>query len=246
MDTLDGAIAVVTGASSGIGEATAHALAERGADLTLVARREERLQAIASDLDDQYGTDVLVHAGDVRDRETSDAAVDRTVDRFGGVDVVVANAGVGRGDDVATMSDEEYRTMQETNVDGTFYLTRAALPELVDAQGTLVVVGSFAGKFPRPFNPVYAATKHWARGFAHSVAAQYGDEGVAVSVINPSEVRTEFGSEDGDPFEERFEPGSVTEPEEIAEAVAFAAESGPSVPQEIDLYRRDKFSDTFS
>lgn len=246
MDTLDDTTAVVTGASSGIGRATAHELAKRGASLTLVARRETRLQTIASDLDERYGADVLVHPGSVRERETSDAAVDRTVDRFGGVDVVVANAGVGRGGDVATMTDDEYRAMQETNVDGTFYLVRAALPELVDAQGTLVVVGSFAGKFPRPFNPVYAATKHWVRGFAHSVAAQYGGEGLAVSVINPSEVRTEFGSEDGDPFEERFEPGSVTEPAEIAEAVAFAVESEPSVPQEIDLYRRDKFSDTLS
>ncbi|WP_418279888.1 SDR family oxidoreductase [Halorubrum sp. DTA98] len=245
MSTLEATAALITGASSGIGEATAHALAERGADLTLVARREERLESIATDLRDRHGTEVLVHAGDVQERSTSDAAVEATVDRFGGVDVVVANAGVGRGGDVATMTDEEYRTMQETNVDGTFYLTRAALPELVDAEGTLVVVGSFAGKFPRPFNPVYAATKHWVRGFAHSVAAQYGDEGLAVSVINPSEVRTEFGGEDGDPFEERFEPGTVTEPAEIAAAVAFAAESGPSSPQEIDLYRRDKFADTF-
>lgn len=243
--TTPEATGLITGASSGIGEATAHTLADRGIDLTLVARREERLNGIAAEINERYGVDVLVHAGDVRDRETSDAAVERTIERFGGIDVVVANAGVGRGGDVATMTDEEFETMQETNVDGTFYLTRAALPELLDAQGTLVVVGSFAGKFPRPFNPVYAATKHWVRGFARSVAAQYGDEGLAVSVINPSEVRTEFGSEDGDPFEERFEPGSVTEPEEIAAAVAFVVEGGPSVPQEIDLYRRDKFADTF-
>lgn len=246
METLDDTTAILTGASSGIGEAAAHALATRGADLTLVARREHRLETIATALHEEYGVDVLVHVGDVRDRDTSDAAVERTNARFGGVDVVVANAGVGRGGDVATMTDEEYRTMQETNVDGTFYLTRAALPALVASNGTLVVVGSFAGKFPRPFNPVYAATKHWVRGFANSVAAQYGDEGLAVSVINPSEVRTEFGSEDGDPFTERFEPGAVTEPEEVAEAVAFAVESDPSVPQEIDLYRRDKFTDTLS
>ena len=245
MDTLADTAALITGASSGIGEATAHAIAERGADLTLVARREERLAEIAETLRESYDAEVIVHAGDVRDRATSDDAVETTVDEFGGLDLVVANAGLGRGGDVATMTDEEFRVMQDTNVDGTFYLTRTAIPELVERQGTLVLIGSFAGKFPRPFNPVYAATKHWVRGFATGVAAQYGDEGLAVSVINPSEVRTEFGSEDGESLAERFEPGSVTEPEEIADAVAYAAECGPSAPLEIDLYRRDKLADVF-
>jgi short-subunit dehydrogenase len=88
---------------------------------------------------------------------------------------------------------------------------------------------------------VYAATKWWLRGFAHSVAAQVGDAGVGVSVVNPSEVRTEFGSEEGDPFEERFDAGEVTEPEEVADAIVFAARQDRSTVQELDLYRRDKF-----
>ncbi|MDZ5812075.1 SDR family oxidoreductase [Halorubrum sp. AD140] len=244
MTTLDGATALVTGASSGIGEATAHALAERGANVALLARREERLESIAAALEDAHDAPTLVLPGDVRDRATSETAVESAVDRFGGLDVVVSNAGVGRGSDVASMTDEEYFAMQETNVDGTFFLTREALPHLVESRGTLVVVGSFAGQYPRSFNPVYAATKWWVRGFAHSVAAQVGDEGVAVSVVNPSEVRTEFGDEDGEPFEERFEPGAVTEPEEVAEAIGFAASREGSTAQEIDLFRRDKFAET--
>ena len=244
MTTLDDAAVLVTGASSGIGEATAHALAERGANVALLARREERLESIAEELEAEYDARALVVPGDVRDRATSAAAVEAVVEAFGGLDVVVSNAGLGRGGEVETMPDEAYAAMQETNVDGTFFLTREALSHLKASEGSLVFVGSFAGKFPRPFNPVYAATKWWVRGFAHSVAAQVGDEGVAVSVINPSEVRTEFGSEDGDPFEERFEPGSVTEPEEIAEAIAFAASRPGSTAQEIDLYRRDKYADT--
>ena len=244
MGTLDNTTALITGASSGIGEATAHALAERGANVALVARRREALEAVAKKLESEYDAAAIVVDGDVRERSTSEEAVEAVVDRFGGLDVVVANAGVGRGSDVETMTDEEYFTMQETNVDGTFFLTRAALPHLKERAGTLVVVGSFAGEFPRSFNPVYAATKWWARGFAHSVAAQVGDEGVAVSVVNPSEVRTEFGSEDGDPFEERFEPGTVTEPSEVAEAIAFAATREGSSAQEIDLYRRDKFAES--
>jgi hypothetical protein len=243
MGRLDETTALVTGASSGIGEATAHELAERGANVVLVARRRAALETLAEELEAAYDARAAVAAGDVRERATAEAAVEAATDRFGGLDVVVANAGVGRGSDVATMTDEEYFTMQETNVDGTFFLTREALPHLKASEGTLVVVGSFAGQFPRSFNPVYAATKWWARGFAHSVAAQVGDEGVAVSVVNPSEVRTEFGSEDGEPFEERFEPGSVTEPEEVAEAIAFAATREGSSAQEIDLYRRDKFAE---
>ncbi len=244
MATLDDATALVTGASSGIGEATAHALAERGANVALVARRRNALESIAGELEADYDANAIVVDGDVRERATSEAAVEAVTDRFGGLDIVVANAGVGRGSDVETMTDEEYFAMQETNVDGTFFLTREAIPHLKESEGTLVVVGSFAGQFPRSFNPVYAATKWWTRGFAHSVAAQVGDEGVAVSVVNPSEVRTEFGSEDGKPFEERFEPGTVTEPAEVAEAIAFAATREGSSAQEIDLYRRDKFAES--
>ncbi|MFB6236004.1 MAG: SDR family oxidoreductase [Halopenitus sp.] len=244
MTALDSAVALVSGASSGIGEATAHVLARKGADVALLARREEQLESIAADLRAEYGVEATSVPTNVRESVEVEAAVEATVDRLGGLDVVVANAGVGRGSDVATMSDEEYEAMQETNVDGTFYLTRAALPHLTDSAGNLVVVGSFAGKFPRSFNPVYAATKWWARGFAHSVAAQVGDEGVGVSVINPSEVRTEFMSEEGQPFEERFEPGEVTEPEEVADAIAYAAGKEGSSVHEMDLYRRDKYSDS--
>ncbi|TKX55064.1 SDR family oxidoreductase [Halorubrum sp. SP3] len=244
MTDLDEAAAVITGASSGIGEATAHALAERGANLVLVARRREALESVAEDVRSEYGVEAVVADGDVRETATSAAAVETAVESFGGLDVAVVNAGLARGSDVASMTDEEYFAMQETNVDGAFFLTREALPHLKESGGTLVAVGSFAGEFPRPFNPVYAATKWWIRGFAHSVAAQAGDDGVAVSVVNPSEVRTEFGSEDGEAFEERFEPGSATEPEEVAEAIAFAASRPGSSAQEIDLYRRDKYADT--
>ena len=138
------------------------------------------------------------------------------------------------------MDTEEYRTMMETNVDGVFFTTRAALPHLIESDGHLVFLGSFAGQYPRPFNPVYAATKWAVRGFALSVEASVGPEGVAVTVVNPSEVRTEFGSDLGESFEERFEPGEVTEPDEIADAIRFAVSQDRSTASEIDMYRRDK------
>jgi NADP-dependent 3-hydroxy acid dehydrogenase YdfG len=234
---LDDSTAIVTGASSGIGRATAEALSAAGADIVLAARSEDRITALADDLE----TDALAVPTDVREEADVEALVASTVDRFGGVDVLVNNAGLGRGSSVEDLSTDEYRWMMETNVDGMFFTTRAALPHLRESEGTAIFIGSFAGEFPRSFNPVYAATKWWTRGFAKSLSAQAGDE-VAVSIINPSEVRTEFGSEDGESFEQRFEEGEVTEPAEIADAVVFAAEQSPSMVSELDLFRRDKFT----
>ena len=234
---LDDSTAIVTGASSGIGRATAEALSAAGADIVLAARSEDRITALADDLE----TNALAVPTDVREEADVEALVASTVDRFGGVDVLVNNAGLGRGSSVEDLSTDEYRRMMETNVDGMFFTTRAALPHLRESEGTAIFIGSFAGEFPRSFNPVYAATKWWTRGFAKSLSAQAGDE-VAVSIINPSEVRTEFGSEDGESFEQRFEEGEVTEPAEIADAVVFAAEQSPSMVSELDLFRRDKFT----
>lgn len=244
MVELQGAVAIVTGASSGIGAATARALAAAGADVVLAARREDELEAIAAGIEDSHGVAATVVPTDVTDKAACQALVDQALGTHGRIDVLVNNAGVGRGGDVAELSTEEYRTMMAVNTDGCFFTTRAALPELGD-DGHLVFVGSIAGEYPRPTNPVYAATKWWVRGFAQSLAAQYGEDGFGITVVNPSEVRSGFGGADGPPFRERFDPGSVTEPEEVAEAITYAAGTDRSVPFEIDLYRRDKFADTF-
>lgn len=241
-EDLTDCVALVTGASAGIGEATAHALAEVGANVVLLARREDRLLGIAADLESAHGVETLVVPTDVRDEDAVEAAFDQTIAEFGRLDVVVNNAGLARGSDVESMSTTEYRQMMDTNVDGVFYVSRAALPHLRETAGNIVFVGSFAGQYPRPFNPVYAASKWWVRGFAHSLEGQVGDADVGITVVNPSEVRTEFGSEDGEAFEVRFEAGEVTEPEEIANAIRFAALQDDSTVSELDLYRRDKFS----
>ncbi|MFD1684457.1 SDR family oxidoreductase [Halobellus litoreus] len=239
--TIEDNVALVTGASAGIGEATVRALAREGANVALAARRRERLEEIADELESSFDAETLVVPTDVRDETAVKSMVETTVETFGRLDILVNNAGLGVGGDVEETTSEEYRLMMETNVDGVFFATQAAVPHLRKTSGNLVFVGSFAGQYPRPTNPMYAATKWWVRGFAHSVEGQIGPDGIGVSVVNPTEVRTEFGSEEGDSLEERFEPEEVTEPEEIANAIVFAASQDRSTVHEIDLYRRDKF-----
>ncbi|MFC5971111.1 SDR family oxidoreductase [Halomarina salina] len=237
---IDGSVAIVTGASAGIGSATARALAAEGVHVVLAARREERLDELAADVESKYDVETLTVPTDVRDEDAVDALVDATVERFGRLDLLVNNAGLARGSAVEDLTTEEYRTMMDTNVDGMFFATRAALPHLRESGGTCVFVGSFAGQYPRPFNPVYAASKWWTRGFALSLAGQLEGE-VAVTVVNPAAVRTEF-SAGGETFEERYDHGEAVEPEEIAEAIVYAARQSPSMAAEIDLYNRDKFT----
>lgn len=242
MRSLDGKQVVITGASAGIGRASAVACAAAGADVTIGARRLDRLETIAAELRDVHD----VSATPVQTDVTDSADVERLMEvaaTDGGVDVVVANAGLATEGTVEELSDESYRTMMATNTDGMFFTARSALPHLRARSGTIIFIASFAGIYPRSMNPVYAATKWWTRGFAQSLMAQVGDSGIGVSVINPSEVRTEFGSQRGVASKERYAPGEVTEPEAIAEAVVFAAQRDQvDTAAEINLYRRDKFT----
>jgi len=243
MRDIDGDAVAITGASSGIGAATARTLAAAGVDLALGARREDRLADLAAELRDEHGVAVEAIAVDVTERERVEAFIEAAAEAFDGLDGVVVNAGVGLDGDLDSMSIDDYRTMMGVNVDGAFHTARAALPHLRESDGTLVFVASFAGEYPRPSNPVYAASKWWVRGFAHSLEGSVGPDGVAVSVINPTEVRTEFASEQGESFEEQFDSGDVTDPGAIADGIRFClSQEGTDTVSELDLYRRDKFA----
>jgi NADP-dependent 3-hydroxy acid dehydrogenase YdfG len=241
---LEGDAVLITGASAGIGRETARLAASAGADVALAARREERLEDLAAELEREHDCTALALPTDVRDSGAVADLVSTTVEELGGLDVVVANAALGVGSSVEELSDEDYHLMMDVNTDGVFFTAREALSHLRDSSGHLIVVGSFAGQYPRPGNPVYAASKAWARSFAHSLEAQVGEDDVAVSVVNPTEVRTEFGIQaERGPAKERLEPGEASEPEAIAEAIVFAASrDSPDTASEIDLYRRNKFS----
>jgi NADP-dependent 3-hydroxy acid dehydrogenase YdfG len=244
---LSGQTALVTGASSGIGNETARRLAREGAAVSLLARRKGKLDSLASTIESEFGVDTCVFPTDVTDEDGVADAVDRTVSELGGLDVLVNNAGVGTGPSTTVESypSEDFRTVMETNVYGSFFATRAAIPHLRERSGTVVFVGSIAGQYSRPHAPVYAATKWWIRGFALSLAGSLGEDGIAVSVVSPAEVRTEFGAGLREHSQaERFDPVEVTEPEDVAGAIAYVAGQEPrNIVPELTLYHREKLSE---
>ena len=244
MNSVEGKTAIITGASSGIGEATAHKVAENQASVVLASRSKEKLEEIAEEIREKYGVDSKVIPTDVTDEKEVENLFEETQEEFDEIDIVVSNAGLAMSGEVEEMPTEHYRKNNEVNIDGMFFTGREAIPYLKETEGNLIFLGSIAGKYPRGTNPVYAASKAWTISFAKSLSAQIGDSGVAVTVVNPSEVRTDFNSEEGTAFKEAFEEGSVTEPESIAEGILFAAkqESNNTV-QELDLFRRDKLKD---
>lgn len=243
--TLAGMTAVITGASAGIGRATAERFANDGANVVLAARSEDRLAELAAHIDDEYSGSALAVPTDVTDSSQVDRLIDEAIDSFGQLDVAVSNAGTGvDADSFDEITDAEYRRIMSVNTDGMFFTARASLPRLRESNGILVFVGSFAAMYSRPHSPLYAATKFWTRGLALSLSGVVGPEEVGVTLVNPSEVRTEWGSElSGPSHKEQFEPNEVTEPEDIADAIAFAAEQEPpNAVSELNLYRRDKFA----
>jgi NADP-dependent 3-hydroxy acid dehydrogenase YdfG len=242
---LAGQAALVTGASSGIGRASALALADAGAAVVLVARRESRLSTVAGDVEAAGGR-ALVAPADVTDASAVAEAVERGVTAFDGLDVVVAAAGVlERAERIDELSLEAYRRQRAVNVDGVFYTVRAALPALRESAGTVVLVGSDAGKHAEPSLQTYGATKWWVRGFARNLEAREGDAGVGVALVNPGDTRTEL-TVDGRPLTEHEDAAEMLAPETVAEAVVFAAaQPGGAVASEVDVNGRRLMADTY-
>lgn len=244
MIDLEGKTAVVTGASSGIGKATSYRLAEEGMSVVLASRNKAELRNIAEDIQQRYSTEALAVKTDVTSEKDVKDLFRAAKEEYKQIDIVVSNAGLAMTGEVEDMPTEHYRRNNEVNIDGMFHVARESISYLKDTEGNLIFMGSIAGKYPRGTNPVYAASKAWTINFAKSLSAQIGGEGVAVTVVNPSEVRTEFNAETGTSFAEAFEEGDVTEPEQIADGVVFAAKQDKNnTVEELNLYRRDKLSD---
>jgi len=238
--------AIVTGASSGIGKQTAKLLAENGSSVVLAARSESRLKQIAENIQSKYDADAHVVKTDVQVEKEVQQMVDETIETFGGVDILVNNAGILRvSDSIEQISLSDYNDMIETNINGTFYATRAALPHIRKNEGNIIFIGSDSAQHPEPEITVYGATKWFVRGFAKNIEAREGKNNVGVTLINPGDTRTEINYK-GQEYKDVYEEGEASEPEDIAEAVVFAAkQERRCTASTVDLYQRSLVSDTY-
>lgn len=181
--------AIVTGATSGIGEATVRALAAAGWQVVATGRRADRLEALARDL----GDGVHTAAFDVRDGAATRAALGSLPDRFAGIDLLVNNAGLALGTAPAQRADpDQWRTMIDTNVTALVGITHALLPGLIERRGAIVNIASVAGSYPYAGGNVYGGTKAFVQQFTLGLRSDLHGTGVRVSSIDPGMVETEF------------------------------------------------------
>ena len=227
--TIAGKTAVVTGASSGIGEATVRLLAQEGCNVVLAARREDRLDSLAAEL----GEGALVAPTDVTDAAACAALVARTVERFGSLEILVNNAGLGLYGSIAEGNPEDWRKMFDVNVLGVLYVTRAAVRQMLrQGAGDVVFVSSLAGRrVPRADGTVYAATKHAVGAIAEGLRMDVHERGIRTINVEPGLVRTEFPESSYPSAEEYYaeKEYSPLEAEDVAEAVVYALNQPPRV-----------------
>ncbi|MGY2132946.1 SDR family oxidoreductase [Hymenobacter sp. HD11105] len=218
---LNGKVALITGASAGIGEACARALAEEGANLVLTARREERLETLAEELR-QLGVKVEFVAGDAREEETARRTVQAATDAFGRLDILINNAGAGNYKNLVDTSAEEYDELMDTNVRTTFLFTRHAVPVMqAQKSGTILMLSSMAGVYGFAGEAVYCATKFAQVGFAQALDKELRPDGIKVGAICPGGVKTEFALGKGR-TEDKVAQSGMLEPEDVAGAVLLA------------------------
>lgn len=228
MTSLEGKVAVITGASSGIGRAYARALSAEGVRLVLVGRSTERLAEVAESLE----SSAVFLAGDIAIAETSEEAVRYALAEFGRLDIVIANAGLYAGGGVDDVAADEIEKIVSVNVFGVMATVRAALPHFVESgAGDVLVTSSVSGHQDIHWEPVYSATKHAVQAFVHTVRRQLVGTGVRVGAVAPGVVLNElwgFGQAAGE-VEAQIAERTGIRSEDVAEAVLFMLTRPPHV-----------------
>jgi NADP-dependent 3-hydroxy acid dehydrogenase YdfG len=228
---LTGAVALVTGASSRIGEAAARRLAEDGASVVLVARRRDRLESLTAEIEQAGGTALAVQA-DISDRAQAEAAVQQAVERFGRLDVLINNAGLMLLGPVVGADPDEWDRMIAVNAQGVLYTTHAALPYLLKSAedgprqvADIVNISSIAGRVASNGFGVYNMTKFGVNGFTEPLRQEVTKRHVRVGVLEPGGVTTELMSHNTGAVREEIDHFHATtetlNPEDIADGIAY-------------------------
>jgi NADP-dependent 3-hydroxy acid dehydrogenase YdfG len=231
---LAGKVALVTGASSGIGEATALALAEAGAAVAIGARRKDRLEALADRLR-EGGSTVLALDLDVTDEAACIDAVRRTREELGGLDVLVNNAGVMLLGTIVGADPEDWRRMMDTNVLGLMYMTHAAIDGMVEqGSGDIVNISSVAGRTARKGAGAYNASKWAVNAFSESLRQEVTGRGVRIGLVEPGAVDTELRDHITQPeakaaAEQMTTSMRALQSEDVARAILYVVSQPPHV-----------------
>lgn len=222
MGKLTGKTAIITGASAGIGRATAYAFAREGCNLVLTARREERLREVAERCA-ALGARAVYHAGDAREEATAAATVALAVETFGQVDILINNAGIGRVLPLTESTMEDYDLIMDTNVRSAFAFTLHTIPDMLKRKaGLVVMVSSVTGVYGHVGETIYSASKFALRGLAQAIDKELRTEGIKSCVMCPSATITEFEVGYGRTEERLAKSGHLTA-DDVAEAILFVS-----------------------
>jgi len=223
---LAGKTALITGASAGIGRASALALAREGANMVLTARRQERLEELIEAVHKAGGKAVSV-VGDAIEEDTAQRCVAAALQSFNSLDILINNVGVGNYKNLIDTSAAEYDEMMDSNFRSTFLFSRHSVPVMIkQGSGVILMISSMAGKYGFPGEAVYCATKFAQVGFAQALDKELRPHGIKVGVLCPGGVKTEFALGKGR-TEQGVSQSGMLEPEDVASAVLLACTQAP-------------------